>query len=50
VANNLDYSASLFDYQSATLQRSGLVHLDLKFINGDEESFYKHDVQVLNVP
>lgn len=50
VGSGLDYSNSQFAYKDATLQRGGLIHMDLMFINDDEESFYKHDVQVLNVP
>ncbi|WED21540.1 type II secretion system GspH family protein [Vibrio sp. JC009] len=50
VADSLDGSSS-FSYESPTLQRGGLVHMDLLFVNDDgEESSYKHDVQVLNVP
>lgn len=50
VGNSLQFSDSQFLYSEPTLQRGGLVHMDLLFVNNGEESFYKHDVQVLNVP
>lgn len=52
VADGMNYTQSSFSYQQATLQRGGLVHLDFLFTDKDqdEESFYKHDVRVLNVP
>ncbi|WP_070963190.1 PilW family protein [Vibrio sonorensis] len=37
-------------YLSATLQRGGLVHLDLTFEQNGESTRYSQDVQVLNVP
>jgi len=50
IADSLSFSDSQFQYKAATLQRGGLVHMDLTFINDGEQSVYKHDVQVLNVP
>ncbi len=50
VGSGLDFTASRFEYRSAALQRGGLVHLELLFVNNGEQSFYQHDVQVLNVP
>ncbi|PWI32012.1 prepilin-type cleavage/methylation domain-containing protein [Vibrio albus] len=50
IGENLDRSNSSFSYEEASLQRGGVVHLDLLFINDDEQSSYKHNVQVLNVP
>ncbi len=50
VGEGLDLAQSSFSYLPATLQRGGLIHLDFLFTNQDEQSFYKHDVQVLNVP
>lgn len=50
VAEGLVFSDSQFRYTEASLQRGGLVHLELLFTNQGEQSFYKHDVQVLNVP
>lgn len=37
-------------YENVSLTRSGLIHLEFNFQQGDEVSEYKHDVQVLNVP
>lgn len=50
VADSLDSSVSSFSYTAPSLQRGGMVHMDLLFINADEQSRYRHDVQVLNVP
>ncbi|WCE30010.1 PilW family protein [Vibrio sp. SCSIO 43137] len=50
VAEEVNFTQSRFEYLQATLQRGGLVHLDFLFTNQDEQSFYRHDVQVLNVP
>jgi|ASRK01.1.fsa_nt_gi MSHA biogenesis protein MshO len=50
VGDGLRFSDSQFHYTEPTLQRGGLVHMDLLFDNNGEESSYKHDVQVLNVP
>ncbi|UAB69901.1 type II secretion system protein [Vibrio sp. SCSIO 43132] len=43
-------TSASFRVDGMSLQRGGLVHMDILFTNGDEESHYKHDVQVLNVP
>lgn len=37
-------------YQPATVQNSGIVHIDLSFSQGGETSHYQQQVQVLNVP
>ncbi|WP_375751510.1 prepilin-type N-terminal cleavage/methylation domain-containing protein [Vibrio sp. HN007] len=50
VGDGIDVAQSSFSYQQASLQRGGLVHLSLLFVQNAEESSYKHDVQVLNVP
>ncbi|CAM3018501.1 PilW family protein [Vibrio rarus] len=50
VATGVAFNESSFSYDQTSLQRGGLVHLDLLFQNGDEKSQYKHDVQVSNVP
>jgi len=50
VAEEINFTQSRFEYLQATLQRGGLVHLDFLFTNQDEQSFYRQDVQVLNVP
>ncbi|PML11773.1 PilW family protein [Vibrio breoganii] len=49
-ASEVVYGESSFSYQQTSLQRGGLVHLNLLFQSGDEKSQYKHDVQVSNVP
>ncbi|MEZ9847562.1 PilW family protein [Vibrio breoganii] len=50
VASEVMYNQSSFNYEQTSLQRGGLIHLSLLFQNGDEQSKYKHDVQVSNVP
>lgn len=52
IGDRLDDTRSNFQYEPPSLQRGGLIHMNLLFVNdtGDEESSYKHDVQVLNVP
>ncbi len=50
VATGIDSSQSEFRFQDTSLQRGGLIHLDFLFFSGDEQSYYKHDVQVSNVP
>lgn len=50
VADSIRYSGSDFQYTPASLQRGGLIHLDLLFEQNGEQSAYKHDVQVMNVP
>ncbi len=50
VGTDLDYANSSFNFVQVTLQRGGLVHMDLLFVNNGETSLYSHDVQVLNVP
>ena len=50
VANNIDTSKSEMHYKEATLQRGGIVHINLEFVQGVERSVYQQDVQVLNVP
>ncbi|CCN37943.1 putative MSHA biogenesis protein MshO [Vibrio nigripulchritudo SO65] len=39
-----------FTVDGMSLQRGGLVHLNILFESEDEQSNYNHDVQVLNVP
>ncbi|KYN25339.1 MSHA biogenesis protein MshO [Vibrio cidicii] len=48
VADNV--SSASFQYLEPTLQRGGLVHIKLAFVQNDETSYYQQDVQVLNVP
>lgn len=50
VADSVDTSASSMDYDEPTLQRGGLVHINLEFLQNGERSVYQQDVQVLNVP
>ncbi|MGF1698176.1 prepilin-type N-terminal cleavage/methylation domain-containing protein [Vibrio lamellibrachiae] len=37
-------------YDAPTLQRGGVVHIDVTFTNDDEETSFQQDIQVLNVP
>ncbi|GEM80952.1 PilW family protein [Vibrio superstes] len=50
VATGVAFNESRFNYEQTSLQRGGLIHLSLLFQNGDEQSQYKHDVKVANVP
>ncbi|MDW1801859.1 PilW family protein [Vibrio sp. Vb2201] len=50
VTDSIDASASYMRYVEPTLQRGGLVHINLEFEQDGERSVYQQDVQVLNVP
>ncbi|HCM1065473.1 TPA: PilW family protein [Vibrio parahaemolyticus] len=50
VADSVDTSVSGMRYLEPTLQRGGLVHINLEFEQDGERSAYQQDVQVLNVP
>ncbi|CAK6714007.1 conserved hypothetical protein [Vibrio harveyi] len=50
VADSVDTSVSDMYYLEPTLQRGGLVHINLEFTQNGERSVYQQDVQVLNVP
>ncbi len=50
VTDSIDASASYMRYVEPTLQRGGLVHINLEFLQDGERSVYQQDVQVLNVP
>ncbi|MDV5054075.1 PilW family protein [Vibrio sp. T13N] len=50
IAKNIDTSKSEMHYKEATLQRGGLVHINIEFVQDGERSVYQQDVQVLNVP
>ena len=50
VADSVDTSASDIHYLEPTLQRGGIVHINLEFAQNWERSVYQQDVQVLNVP
>ncbi len=43
-------STSDMHYLEPTLQRGGIVHINLEFTQNGERSVYQQDVQVLNVP
>lgn len=48
---NGDFSvAGTLKYQPATVQNSGIVHIELSFSQGGETTHYQQQVQVLNVP
>ncbi|EOX4945379.1 PilW family protein [Vibrio alginolyticus] len=50
VADSVDTSVSDMHYLEPTLQRGGIVHINLEFTQNGERSVYQQDVQVLNVP
>ncbi len=50
VAEHIDHATSSFHFLEATLQRGGLVHIDLSIEQNGERSAYQQDIQVLNVP
>lgn len=50
VADNINFAESNLQYKEPTLQRGGLIYIDLLFEQDGERSVYKQDVQVLNVP
>ncbi|WP_322803199.1 prepilin-type N-terminal cleavage/methylation domain-containing protein [Vibrio alfacsensis] len=50
VAENVNVAKSKMHYKEPTLQRGGLVHINLEFERDGERSVYQQDVQVLNVP
>ncbi|WP_045403543.1 PilW family protein [Vibrio campbellii] len=50
VADSVDTSTSDMHYLEPTLQRGGIVHINLEFTQNGERSVYQQDVQVLNVP
>ncbi|MDG2932966.1 MSHA biogenesis protein MshO, partial [Vibrio parahaemolyticus] len=49
-ADSVDISVSDMHYLEPTLQRGGIVHINLEFTQNGERSVYQQDVQVLNVP
>ncbi|UTZ42332.1 PilW family protein [Vibrio campbellii] len=50
VAESVDTAKSNMHYFEPTLQRGGIVHINLEFTQNGERSVYQQDVQVLNVP
>lgn len=50
VADSINYEKSRFRYEEPSLQRGGVIHIDLVLEQNNETSVYQQDVQVLNVP
>ncbi|UPR52453.1 prepilin-type N-terminal cleavage/methylation domain-containing protein [Vibrio cyclitrophicus] len=50
VADSINYAQSNFRYEDPSLQRGGVIHIDLVLEQNSEVSVYQQDVQVLNAP
>ncbi|CAH6783256.1 MSHA biogenesis protein MshO [Vibrio chagasii] len=50
VADSINYAESNFRYEEPSLQRGGVIHIDLVLEQNSEVSVYQQDVQVLNAP
>lgn len=50
VADSINYAESNFRYEEPSLQRGGVIHIDLVLEQNSEMSVYQQDVQVLNAP
>ena len=50
VADSINYVQSNFRYEEPSLQRGGVIHIDLVLEQNSEVSVYQQDVQVLNAP
>ena len=50
VADSISYAESNFRYEEPSLQRGGVIHIDLVLEQNSEVSVYQQDVQVLNAP
>ena len=50
VADSINYVDSSFRYEEPSLQRGGVIHIDLVLEQNSETSVYQQDVQVLNAP
>ncbi|CDT52661.1 prepilin-type N-terminal cleavage/methylation domain-containing protein [Vibrio coralliirubri] len=50
VADSINYADSNFRYEEPSLQRGGVIHIDLVLEQNNEVSVYQQDVQVLNAP
>ncbi|WP_373938167.1 prepilin-type N-terminal cleavage/methylation domain-containing protein [Vibrio kanaloae] len=50
VADSINYTKSSFRYKETSLQRGGVIHIDLVLEQNSEVSVYQQDVQVLNAP
>ncbi|MEZ9569198.1 prepilin-type N-terminal cleavage/methylation domain-containing protein [Vibrio splendidus] len=50
VTDSVNYTKSSFRYEEPSLQRGGVIHIDLVVEQNSEVSVYQQDVQVLNAP
>ncbi|MDN3700359.1 type II secretion system protein J [Vibrio artabrorum] len=50
VADSINFAQSDFRYEEPSLQRGGVIHIDLVLEQNREVSVYQQDVQVLNAP
>ncbi|GEM75949.1 PilW family protein [Vibrio sagamiensis] len=50
VGDSVDGAVSNMYYLESTLQRGGLVHINVEFEQNGERSVFQQDIQVLNVP
>ncbi|OCH51889.1 prepilin-type N-terminal cleavage/methylation domain-containing protein [Vibrio sp. ZF57] len=50
VADSINYADSNFRYEEPSLQRGGVIHIELVLEQNNEISVYQQDVQVLNAP
>ena len=50
VADSINFAKSNFHYEEPSLQRGGVIHIDLVLEQNSEVSVYQQDVQVLNAP
>ncbi|NOI52335.1 prepilin-type N-terminal cleavage/methylation domain-containing protein [Vibrio crassostreae] len=50
IADSINYTKSSFRYKEPSLQRGGVIHIDLVLEQNSEVSVYQQDVQVLNAP
>ena len=50
ITDSVNYAKSRFRYEEPSLQRGGVIHIDLVLEQNSEVSVYQQDVQVLNAP
>ncbi|MEZ8021788.1 prepilin-type N-terminal cleavage/methylation domain-containing protein [Vibrio sp. 1F255] len=50
VTDSVNYTKSNFRYEEPSLQRGGVIHIELVLEQNNEISVYQQDVQVLNAP
>ncbi|MFA0557625.1 MULTISPECIES: prepilin-type N-terminal cleavage/methylation domain-containing protein [unclassified Vibrio] len=50
VTDSVNYTKSNFRYEEPSLQKGGVIHIDLVLEQNNEVSVYQQDVQVLNAP